>query len=821
VHIFALVTLAILVVPIGCRLARIPSAFGLIVAGVLLGPHALAILERDATMRLFGTVGLLYIMFQVGLEIDLNQFLRHRYHSLVFGSLTFAIPMAIGVTAGMVVLGMTPVQAVLLGSMFASHTLLTFPTVSRLGLVKTRVVTTVVGGTMLTDSAALLVLAAIAASTRGTGGTAFWLRFAALALAATGLILWGLPRLGRWFYRTAATDDTVEYVFALVAVFACAVLVQAAGLEPVIGAFLAGLALNRLVPENGVLMNRIRFVGDALFIPFFLISIGMLVNLRLPFETHEGAAAAVVMILVALSAKWLAAELSRRLLGYDTDEGGLLLGLSVNQAAATLAAVMVGFDLGLFSETVVTGAVAMILVTCSVGAWLTDRFAVRCAEHQTKGAGAAPLTGTMDRIMVPLANPSTASHLMGLALLLRRHGSYEPIYPLAVVQEGPEDTPGAVAAAERMLGGVVAHAVAAQVPVIPITRVELNVATGICRAMTDFRTSLAVIGWNGEVFSLQRVFGRVLDQLLDQSQQMLLVYRATVPINTVQRLIVLLPPLVGRHPGIETVQRCLEHLAAQIGASLHLLHAADGDHGAWPGGRTRPRLTAQALSSWSAAVPALTSLQPGAADALVLVGSRRGGLGWQPALDRLPRLLAVRFAEANLIVAYPPEARTAAAATADGAADMAAHETAFLVRPEDVVLGLDGLGLDAAIDRLLRQACPLAPESLSEGFARARLEEGFLPLELTPGAVLLHAHVEGGDALPQSRVLVAINRQGFVVGGCTRPAECLFLLLSPADQPAEAHLRKLAAIAQRLRDPGRLPRLLAAETPAAAAAVLG
>jgi Kef-type K+ transport system membrane component KefB len=500
VQIFALVMLVILVVPVGCRGMRLPAAFGLIMAGVVLGPHALDVLERDATMRLLGTVGLLYIMFQVGLEIDLHQFRRHRSHSLVFGTLTFAIPMALGIAAAMLVLGMDVAPAILLGSVFASHTLLTFPTVSRLGLVKTRVVSATVGGTVIADSAALLVLAAIAASTHGSTGVGYWLRFVGLAAATTGLIVWGLPRLGRWFFRTAATDDTVEYVFTLAAVFSCAVLLQAAGLEAIIGALLAGLALNRLIPENGVLMNRVRFAGNALFIPFFLISIGMLVNLRLPFESREAAVAALVLTGVALVTKWVSAAICRRVLGYDRNEGGLMLGLSVSRAAAALAVVMVGFELALFSEAIVTGAVVMILGTCSVGAWLTDRYAQRHAQYraQQPTAMAAPT----DRIMVPLANPSTADRLMGLALLLRRSGSHEPIYPLAVVPESPQGTAIAVAEAEHMLGRVVVHAVAAQVPVFPVTRVDMNVATGICRAMADFRASVAIIGWRGEVSSL-------------------------------------------------------------------------------------------------------------------------------------------------------------------------------------------------------------------------------------------------------------------------------------------------------------------------------
>ncbi len=812
VHIFALVMLVILVVPTLCRLARVPSSFGLILIGIVLGPHGLALLERDATMRLLGTVGLLYIMFQAGLEIDLQEFLRHRGNSLVFGFLTFIFPMALGIAAALLLLDLGVLPAVLLGSLFASHTLLTFPTVSRLGLARTPLVATVVGGTMLTDTAAFVVLAAVAALSRGDSSLGFWVRFLVSASLASVLALWGLSRLGRWFLRHAATDDTVEYVFALTAVFASAVLLQVAGLEPIIGAFLAGLALNRLVPENSILMNRIRFVGNALFIPFFLITVGMLVNPRLPFESHDAARVALVMSGVALLSKAMAAGLTRRLLGYDRDEGGLMYGLSVNQAAATLAAVMVGFELGLFSEAVVTGTVLMILVTCFAGAWVTDLFAGRLARRQVRRSfeGSAPC----DRIMVPLANPATAGALIELALLLRRPGSQEPLYPAAVVPEGPHGMLRAVAEAENMLGGVVVHAVAAGVPVFPVTRVDTNVATGLCRAMTDFRAATAVMGWNGEVSSLQRVFGRVLDQLLDQSLQMLMVYRAAGPLRAVQRLIVLEPPLVDRHPGMAVVKQCLVGLSQQLGAGLHRLCLADAV-ASWPAAAAGAGV--RVLPSWSAALSTLAELAPGPGDAVVVLAVRRGALGWQPALDRLPRQAAGRFADVNLIIAYPPEGDQAAS---PAAAPAAAAAAAPLVRPEDVRVDLDRTELDGAVEALLEIALAGEPQALAQVLRQCRDAAVPAPLELVPGVVLVHLHVRAAAALAESRVLLGLNPRGFAVRGSDSPASCLFLLLSPADQPVEVHLRKLAAIAGCLRDPARRRGLLEAPDAVAAAAAL-
>ena len=279
VQVFALVMLIILVVPLLLARLRIPGLVGLIVVGVVLGPHALGVLERDLTMQLLGTVGLLYIMFIAGLEFDLNEFDKHRHRSLLFGSLTFALPQGVGILMARALLGFDWLGAILLGSVFASHTLLAYPIVSRMGIARSEAVTTAIGATLLTDTAALLVLAVVAGAAEGGLSALFVLKLIGLLGLFVLAVLWILPRLGRWFYRRVSGEDTAEFIFVLAAVFVCAVLAEAVGVEAIIGAFLAGLALNRLIPEHSPLMSRIHFAGNALFIPFFLIATGMLVDM--------------------------------------------------------------------------------------------------------------------------------------------------------------------------------------------------------------------------------------------------------------------------------------------------------------------------------------------------------------------------------------------------------------------------------------------------------------------------------------------------------------------------------------------------------------
>lgn len=407
VFIFTLVLLIILLVPLFLRRVRIPTLIGLIVAGIVVGPKGLNLLQRDASIVLFGTVGLLYIMFLAGLEMDLAEFKRNRARALLFGAFTFLIPQTIGTIVGVTVLGFSLVSSLLLASMFASHTLLAYPIVSRLGLSRSEVVAVAVGGTMITDTAALLLLAVIAGSYQGELSLLFWLRLLVLSAVLVLTVLFVFPRIAAWFFKHGQMDGAMQYVFILAIVFAAASLAELSGLDAIIGAFLAGLAMNRLVPHTSPLMNRIEFVGNALFIPFFLISVGMLVDLRLLFQGPEALFVAAVMILVASGCKWLAALATQKVLGYTATERSLIFGLSNAQAAATLAAVLIGYNIGLLNELVLNGSILMILATC-----LMSTLTVENAGHRLALAARRPVATDgppqpaviSEQSLAPLAN---------------------------------------------------------------------------------------------------------------------------------------------------------------------------------------------------------------------------------------------------------------------------------------------------------------------------------------------------------------------------------------------------------------------------------
>lgn len=795
VQVFAIVMTIVLIAPLVFERFKIPGIIGLIVAGILIGPYTFNILQREGPLELLGEVGLLYIMFIAGLEIDLNQFMRQRSHSLVFGGLTFFIPLILGTAMGWFTLGMTLPAAVLLATMFSSHTLMTYPIASRLGLAKVRSVTTGIGGTLLTDTAALLVLAVIAGMKGGVIDAWFWIRMLTLMTVYMAGVFVVLPRVARWFFRSVNPDGATEYMFVLTAVFLCSWLAHVAGLEPIIGAFLAGLLLNRFIPERSVLMNRTQFIGNSLFIPFFLVTVGMLVNLRLLIAGFEVWKFALAMLACAIVSKWIAAVLTRIFLGYHRHEGHLIFGLSVNQAAATLAAVMVGYRLEIFGESVLTGTIFMIMGTCFLGPWITQNAARRVAlmaEREPYNPAAAP-----HRILVPLANPETAHILMSLACMLRSRQSNEPVYPLTAILEGG-DSEARVATGEKLLGHAVVDAIAANVPVVPVTRIDVNVASAILNAMRDYRISTMIVGWNGENVSRQRVFGRILDTLVEQSHQMIIIARADSPLNTTKRLVMALPPLAERHVGLETGLRTMKVLAQQIGARLVLVSTRETLENIGPiVGQGSPQIDVETLTlhAWDS-LPAFLKNHLREGDLTALMGVRKGRLAWQPALDRLPARFNRELPGHDFLVFYLPETRfdEEYGTASPGSGSTAAH----LMPPERTRLDLEGCSLDESVRLLLQGTLgrmPGAMERLTQRLVTIGREE---PVELAPGAVLLHTHTADVAA---PAVHLAVNRSGFDIPQTTVPPKVLLLLLSPRNQPPALHLQMLAMIARWVRRP--------------------
>lgn len=805
------ITMGILLVgPLLFERFRIPGLVGLIALGAVAGPSVTGLLERDATFVLLGTLGLLYLMFMAGVTLDLAEFARQRTRALAFGALSFALPMGLALAFAPGILGYSLPAAALLGSIVGSHTLLALPLAGRLGVSKNRALVIATGATLVTDLLSLVVLAVVQGVTSGEADAEFWLLFIVKDLVWALAVLWLLPKAARAFFRRVRREDDAAFAFLLAMVFLAAWTASLAGLAPIIGAFLAGIALNRLIPKMSPLMTRLRFVGDAVFIPFFLVSVGLLVDVSVLGSPIVWGLALGFTTLV-LVGKGGAAFLGIPLFGFTRDEAGTVAGLTFPQAAATLAVTLIGFDIGLFSQTVVNAVVLVIVLTCLIGPSLVQAFGRKVAlaeSAQPYEPASAP-----ERIIVPLSNPETAEDLMELALLLRSPASEEPVFPIAVARGGPEEA-AHVADAERLMERAVLHATAASVPVSPTVRIDDNPVHGIVRAARELRASEIVAGWNGQRTPGALVFGHIIDGVLAESRAMAIVARLAVPLAAAQRLVVLVPPQMYREIGFARAVRVLKVFAAQKGLRLHLIvpEAETAEiEGRFAATRPEAPLAVTSVADWS--VRALDDLaQTG--DVLVLIGVRRGTVAWRPALQRLPRVLARRFPDLDLLSVTLSEAEVVPmlvdAVDGDGHNDLDIPDT-------HVTLDLVPDAPEPLLRRILLGGFPDEPRTAAALAARLAADDSDDAPEIMPGVVFYHAHVADVDA-PQT--FVGVCPKGARIPHAGQPARVLLVLLAPVAMEPDAYLRQLAVTAQLVRSDETVEALVAAETPEAAAALL-
>lgn len=645
--------MAVLIAPVVSKRLHLPGLLGLICAGTLLGPSVSGLLARDRSIVLLGTIGLEYLMFMAGLSMDLVQFERVRGKSILFGLASFGIPCLLGLLGGLWLLDFSLYTSLLLGAIVGSHTLLAYPIVAHFGIVRNQAVTLTLGATLVTDLVSLGLLAVVTGAASGETGLAFWTRFVLsvlLYLLACWLII---PRLGRWFFRTVKYDSITNFVFMTTILFLSASGAQLAGLAPLIGAFIAGLLLNRLVPEQSTLMSRVQFVGNGLFIPFFLLSVGMLVDVSVLVHGQVWLQALLFTLMVILG-KGGSALLVARLMGRTRPEGLVMAGLTIPQAAATLAVTLTGFEIGLFDATSVNAVIILILLSCILGPTLVERFGRQVAlqdQQKPYDPSDAP-----QRILIPLANPEKAQNLMETAFLIHDRDSHEPIYPLAVVLSGGEVS-GRVARAESMLRGAVAQATAAEVKVTPLTLIDLNIARGISRAVQENRISDVLIGWNGQITTEGSVFGTILDQLLEESKAEITVCRLQRPVNVFRRVLIALPPLASLEPGFADAIRSTKILSRQTGAEVIFLRCDEGEEQI----QKRVEVVKPDVEAAWVSLPRFSGLMAWLRehrrpdDLLIILSARRDSVSWQPTLDRLPGTLAKGLPDLCFLVIFPSE----------------------------------------------------------------------------------------------------------------------------------------------------------------------
>lgn len=573
---FLLILIIILSAPLLLNKLKVPHLLGLIIAGAIIGPYGLNLVLRDSSIILSGTAGLLYIMFLAGLEIDMGDFKRNSGKSLVFGMYTFLIPMGLGIVAGYYVLNFSMETSILLASMFASHTLIAYPIISRLGITKDKSVSITVGGTMITDTLALLVLTVIVGMATGQTGDYFWTRLSVSVIVFALFVVIVFPLIGRWFFKRVQ-DSISQYIFVLVMVFLGAYLAQLAGMEAIIGSFLAGLALNRLIPHSSPLMHRVEFIGNSIFIPFFLIGVGMLINYRVFFTSFETIKVGIVMIIIATAAKYAAAWLTQKTFRMSVDQRRVIFGLSNAQAAATLAAVMVGYNvilgqtpegepIRLLNESVLNGTILMILVTCTMASFSAQRGAHNLAVAQISEEK-RQVEEHKERILIPVSNEETAEELVNLSLAVKSPKNMRFLYALKVLDNQSTEE-GSVKQAKRLLENAALTAAATDTHLQELLRYDLNVPNAVLSVILEHSITDLVLGLHKEKGISTSFLGRITEDILNHSDVTTLIYKSVQPLSTMKRHLVVIPEQAEKEIGFTQWANRTGNLVQNTGARV-------------------------------------------------------------------------------------------------------------------------------------------------------------------------------------------------------------------------------------------------------------
>ncbi|OKZ05090.1 MAG: sodium:proton antiporter [Bacteroides sp. 41_26] len=658
--IFLLVLLIILFAPMVLGRLRIPHIIGMILAGVVIGEHGFNILARDSSFELFGKVGLYYIMFLAGLEMNMGDFKQNRGKAVVLGLLAFVIPMALGFITNMTVLKYGFITSVLLASMYASHTLVAYPIVIRYGVSRHRSVSIAVGGTAVTDTLTLLVLAVIGGLFKGESSEMFWLWLVVKVIFLGFLIIFFFPRIGRCFFRKY-DDNVMQFIFVLAMVFLGAGLMEFVGMEGILGAFLAGLVLNRLIPHVSPLMNHLEFVGNALFIPYFLIGVGMLIDIKILFGHGDALKVAVVMTTVALASKWIASWLTQKIYKMKAIERELMFGLSNAQAAATLAAVLVGYNIilpdgeRLLNEDVLNGTIVLILFTCIISSFATERAARKLAMHEAQLDTENSKKETPEKILIPVANPDTIDDLINLSLLIRDSKQKNNLLALNVINDN-SSSERLELCGKRNLERAAMIAASADVPLSQVSRYDLNIASGIIHTAKEYEVTDVVIGLHRKVNIVDSFFGNLADSLLKGLHREVMIAKFLMPVNTLRRIIIAVPPKAEYEAGFQkwvehfcrmaNILGCRAHFFANEQTLGYLQQLVKKKYGLTMTDFSR-------LDDWGDLL--LLTGQVNYDHLLVIVSARRGSISYDPAFEKLPAQLGKYFSNNSLIILYPDQ----------------------------------------------------------------------------------------------------------------------------------------------------------------------
>lgn len=658
--IFLVVLLVILAAPIVMGKLRIPHIIGMVLAGVTLGKYGFDILERDKSFEILGKVGLYYIMFLASLEMDMEGLKKNMKRIGIFGFLTFIIPFTMMYLVGISILQYSPATSLLLSCIMASNTLIAYPIVVRYGLQRKPSVTLSVGGSMLSLLLSLVVLAALEAAHNNTASTWFWLLFIAKFILYCAIVIMIIPRLSRWFLRRYS-DAVMQYIFVMSMMFMSAALSEAVGIDGIFGAFLAGLILNRYIPHVSALMNRIEFIGNALFIPYFLIGVGMLINVRLLFDGGYIIWIVLCFVFFGTFGKAVAAYIACIGFRLPLSSGHMTFGLTCAHAAGAIAMVMVGMEteiapgVSMVNDDILNGVVMMILFTCIISTIVTERSAQRIVVRDKDILPDNGGRNDDEKILIPVKYPEYANNLINLAILMRNTRLNRGLVGLNVVYDDQHMRINQEKG-QRLLENVTQYAAGSDVRMQTQVRIAANIANGIKHAFKEFRASEIIIGMHTHKEVSPKFWGEFHQSLFNGLSRQIIMARIMQPLNTIRKIQVCVPSRAqfeaGFYRWLERLSRLAENLECRIdfhGRKDTLELISEFAHNRHPNMRAEYII----MEHWNE-LPKLARTI--AADHMfVVVTARQGTISYKNAMERLPDELTRYFSGTSMMIVFPDQ----------------------------------------------------------------------------------------------------------------------------------------------------------------------
>lgn len=669
---FLLILIIILIVPIIFNKIKIPPLLGLIIAGIIIGPLGLNIIARDVSFELFGTAGLLFIMFLAGLDTDITEFKKNSFKSAVFGTATFIFPFLLSAATAYFIFGLPIISSVLIGAMIAPHTPITYPIVTKFDIQKNIAVSITLGGTLITNIVSFLIIIVVVGMTTGEVNELFWYKLSASVFVFAAIIAFVFPYVTRWFFKRFQ-DNVLQFVFVLVMLYLGAYIAELAGIEKIIGALFAGMALNRLIPRTSPLMNRINFVGNSLFIPFFLISVGMLVDVRSFVSDLETVKVAVFLTVAALVSKYIAAWVTQKILRFSIDQRRLINGLSSAQAASTLAVVIVGYDLGMLNDAILNGSLVMILVTCTSAALQTQRGSKNLALEDASAPEAEmheemSKTVEEERILISVSNHETVEDLVNLSTMIKTQSTTRGLYALNIINSN-HSTATDDKNANKILDIATDVAAATDNTVQRLIRYDVNIVNGITNAIKENQITDLILGIYNKKGISQSFIGNLNEGILAKSNVTTLIYKSAQPIATIKNHRIFVPNRAETENGFAAWLLKVWNIARNSGTKL-VFYGSSQTLSYIREVQEKYTVSCEFVefTDWDDFL--ILARDFGSDDNLIFVMSRKNGLTYHSYMNKLPDKLNRYFQDNSFILIFPIQVGVNGMGTNEGDIDV-------------------------------------------------------------------------------------------------------------------------------------------------------